>query len=92
MSPEQILRMLEAQKGGCGVCRTPLELDRNEQQRHLSPFCVDRAADGVVRGFLCRACHDGLRGFGRDVERLQRAVEYLSRVDVGGEEREGELL
>lgn len=79
--------MIESQNGGCGICGTLLDMDGFHTRREdtLSRFCVDRAEDGTVRGFVCRACQTGLRGFGRDVERLQRAMEYLERVSGDGE-------
>jgi len=83
ITQEQFDRIISAQGGGCGICRTPLDIDGHRAEA-LTRFCVDRAADGTVQGFLCTDCHRGLRGFGRDVDRLRRAMDYVS----GGFERE----
>ena len=86
MTAEQTLRMVQSQQGGCAICRTALNMDRHDHVR--SGFCVDRGPDGTVRGFLCRDCQTGIRGFGRDVDRLRRAMEYLTRVAAVGQEEE----
>jgi Recombination endonuclease VII len=87
ITPEELDRILSAQGGGCGICGAALEVDRplHPPEEALTRFCVDRAGDGRVRGFLCAGCHRGLRGFGRDVDRLLRAADYVS----GGLEGEG---
>ncbi len=73
---EEFERILSAQQGRCAICQVPLDTGSHRSTHGIR---VDRTPDGKVRGFLCTECRTGLRGFRGDVERLRRAVGYLSR-------------
>ena len=46
-----------------------------------SPFVLDHCHDtGDYRGWLCDHCNRGLGAFGDDIERLKKAIDYLSSV------------
>lgn len=81
ITQEEFDRILQAQQGGCGICGTTLDVDRTIHHEALTRFCVDRADDGSVRGFLCAGCRAGVRGFGSDVDHLRRAIDYLRRTE-----------
>jgi hypothetical protein len=67
-------KLIDAQGGGCAICRTPLEA------AGTYPWIrMDRTGDGRIRGALCRECKTGLAGFRNDPQRLQAAVAYLGR-------------
>ena len=64
--------LLAAQGGGCGICKTPLSLDR---ETHL-----DHDHDtGAVRGFLCGACNRAIGLMKDSPARLRAAAAYLER-------------
>jgi hypothetical protein len=66
--------MLAAQGGVCGICgREPnpsiaLHVDHDHET-------------GVIRGLTCFRCNQALGAFGEDMERLQKATDYLLRHD-----------
>jgi len=60
---------LDRQHGVCPICRTTPER-----------WTVDHDhSTGAVRGLLCGSCNLGIGHLGDDVERLRRAVRYLSK-------------
>jgi len=66
-------RMLASQRGLCAICGSPDPFGRGD-------FHVDHCHDtGAVRGLLCAPCNTGIGQLGHSVERLQLAVDYLSR-------------
>lgn len=74
------------QGGVCAICgRAP------KAGKHLH---VDHDHEtGEVRGLLCFSCNVGIGNFGNDVERLQRAIDYLEmrppeRMELEGMARE----
>lgn len=68
--------MFYAQDGQCPICGQEILLETtNRGNDHV----VDHDhATGEVRGLLCRTCNGALGGFRDSVERLQRAIEYLT--------------
>jgi hypothetical protein len=70
---EEFEKLIQAQGGGCAICRTPLEAAGTYPWTRM-----DRTSDGRIRGFLCRECKAGLTGFRGDPDRLRAAREYLS--------------
>lgn len=66
-------RLWLEQGGKCAICLT--DLRPGVTGAHID-HCHDTAE---VRGLLCAHCNHGLGKFGEDVERLQRAIEYLRR-------------
>lgn len=62
--------MVEAQNGGCKVCRTPL---LGGQQTHVD-HCH---ATGVVRGILCSRCNTAIGLLDDSPERAVALAEYL---------------
>jgi hypothetical protein len=77
IAEEEFERIIQAQGGGCPICRTKLEVD-GPSGGTFSSARVDVMEDGKIRGFLCRECKAGLTGFRGDPDRLRAAVEYLS--------------
>ena len=66
-------KMMEAQNGRCAICGTTET--RNAAYKF---FPVDHCHEtGKVRGLLCDFCNVGLGRFEDDIERLQKAIEYL---------------
>lgn len=71
---EQYDLMLLAQEGKCFICREP----PNEENTRNGFFPVDHDhATGENRGLLCELCNKGLGLFKDDINRLERAAEYL---------------
>lgn len=63
--------MLESQGGVCAICK---QVEPNG--KHLA---VDHCHEtGVVRGFLCTNCNNGLGRFKDNPELLIRAADYIS--------------
>src|SRR4051812_17892870 len=72
VSDEEYERLLASQNHGCAICgRGP----QGRKQR----LCVDHChAVGHVRGLLCDACNRGIGLLGDDIDRLNRAIAYLT--------------
>lgn len=63
-------RMYDQQLGRCAICFCTLADVKT---------CVDHNHQtGEVRGLLCNTCNQGLGYFGEDLERMRRAIAYLS--------------
>lgn len=67
---EQYNKMVVSQNGLCAICDKP-----PVDERLVVDHCHNT---GKVRGLLCRLCNSGIGKLGDDVERLKRAVAYLS--------------
>lgn len=66
--------MVADQNGRCAIC-----------ERHMSPPHIDHDhATGRVRELLCGPCNQGIGSLGDNVDRVQRALEYLTRHAGGG--------
>jgi Recombination endonuclease VII len=64
---------MESQNHKCAICRDPIAFEG--QRCH-----IDHDHDtGILRGLLCGRCNRGLGHFQDDVERLERAVAYITR-------------
>lgn len=64
----------ERQEGCCGICGTPISLDRNS----ITPANVDHDAEtGNIRQLLCGHCNRGLGLFFHNPEYLRMAAEYI---------------
>jgi hypothetical protein len=74
---EQFEQLVEAQRGCCAICRSPLDRHkaRGSGSAHVDHCHVKR----TVRGILCHDCNVGLGAFRDNAERLQSAMEYLAR-------------
>ena len=69
ITPEQYDSMLGNQQGKCAVCdiiMTNIHVDHC----HIT---------GKVRGLLCINCNHGLGKFNDDIDKLQRAIDYLNQ-------------
>jgi hypothetical protein len=74
ITPEQYDEMLEAQGGGCAICRRP---PRDDISLH-----VDHDHEtGAVRGLLCFRCNNSLGDLNDDAGLLQAAANYLDAHD-----------
>ena len=66
---------LAAQNGACAICK------KTPKQRLL---CIDHCHEtGKVRGLLCTPCNAALGAFGDNPERMQAAMDYLTRFYAG---------
>jgi len=73
----------------CAICgRNPYQhsvavLDKRTGKPRSHPYNVLNIdhdhTTGVIRGLLCSACNRAIGFFGDDIERLKKAVEYLTR-------------
>lgn len=92
VEPEDYRALYADQDGRCRICSMSIpnlleDLDVDMRQGSGVDHCH---ATGQVRGLLCRGCNHGLGGFNDDVEKLQRAIEYLNAVKAQDEvSREG---
>lgn len=70
---EQYDEMLEAQDGGCAICKTT-------DPRGKGRFHVDHCHDtGAVRGLLCQTCNQGIGLLQDSIDVLLDAAKYLGR-------------
>lgn len=74
MSLGEYEAMSVAQAGVCAICSEPCPTGKR--------LAVDHDhVSGRVRGLLCASCNNGLGRFRDDVDRLQRAADYLARAN-----------
>lgn len=79
---------IEAQGGGCAICREPLT--RWGRVGEPGSACVDHNhTTGTLRGVLCRRCNSGLGSFRDNPEIMAAAIKYLS--DTGWGDKDGPL-
>lgn len=80
LTEERFAGMLEAQGGGCAICKSP------EPGGPHGRFCVDHdhaccpgqgSCGKCVRGILCTRCNSGLGFFRDNVAHMERAAVYL---------------
>ncbi|MDH6448174.1 hypothetical protein M2155_000582 [Streptomyces sp. SAI-119] len=71
LKPGEYDRMLEAQDGGCAICKQPCARERRLSVDHCH-------STGRVRGLLCQNCNAAIGMLKEDVALFFRAVEYLS--------------
>ena len=64
---------IDASGGLCAICRRP------STRKLAMDHCH---ATGKLRGLLCQPCNTGLGHFQDDVERMQRAIDYLRNAAV----------
>lgn len=78
LSGDDVMDMLERQRGRCATCREPLD---------QSKFRVDHChKTGVVRGLLCNWCNLAIGMFRDDPLRMRAAADYVEcarRLAVG---------
>lgn len=68
--------MREAQGNRCAICREVFPEESKKGGRYK--ICIDHChVTNKVRGLLCHKCNIGLGHFNDDLERLQRAMEYI---------------
>lgn len=66
--------LLLRQEGVCAICKQPPRgQGKNASRLHLDHCHLT----GKVRGLLCRRCNPALGAFDDDIEKLQRAINYL---------------
>lgn len=71
MSPEDFAARLEKQGGKCAICDTTTPGGKGA-------FHIDHDhSTGKIRGLLCHRCNVGLGQFQDNIDRLERAKEYL---------------
>ena len=80
MEQHEYQEMLQAQGGVCAICGNA---ESSTNGKHIDSLAVDHDhKTGSVRGLLCRRCNT-LLGFAQDdIEILQRAIDYLSKVSI----------
>lgn len=72
LTPDDYSRMLEAQGGGCGLCRS------KDPKSRWHRFHFDHCHEtGKVRGLLCNPCNVLIGKFNDDAELFQRFADYL---------------
>lgn len=78
--------MVEAQGGGCAICRAPLDAAGVRFAiDHDHTCCAGEVSCGdCIRGILCPNCNRGLGLFKDDIQQLRMAIAYLSMNDRSG--------
>ena len=85
LTEDEFIAIFKAQGLCCACCGTQ---DPAWSRNVYTPWCVDHDHDHkyisknkrkAVRGILCESCNYGIGLLGDNLERLQSAVEYLSR-------------
>lgn len=72
VTPEQYGEMLTRQGGGCAICGS----SEPQAGHYWLPVDHDHKT-GEVRGILCHSCNGMLGLANDDIDRLQKAIEYL---------------
>jgi hypothetical protein len=71
--------MLETQGGVCAICARP-PLGKSLGVDHDHACCPGAGSCGkCIRGLLCDDCNNGIGRFSDDIDRLKRAIDYLSK-------------
>lgn len=77
ITQEQRAEILALQRGACAICRVTPEKWETDHDHSCCP-AKTKACGRCVRGLLCRVCNS-LLGFAKDdINRLARAVDYLT--------------
>lgn len=72
ISLEEVAEMRKKQGNKCAICEREFGTDKAN-----SPHIDHEHSSGWVRGLLCTTCNTGLGCFKDDIQKLQRAVEYV---------------
>lgn len=78
-------KMFEEQKNLCAICLQPETRifngrGANAGKMKIAKLCVDHChASGKVRGLLCHDCNTAIGKMKDDVQRLQKAIDYLNK-------------
>jgi len=76
ITSEECLKLYNDCNGQCGICSKPISFgaeDRNEK------VCIDHCHEtDRIRGILCHPCNCALGLMQDDIERLQKAIAYLT--------------
>jgi hypothetical protein len=63
----------------CPICQRTEEQVKHRGGKKSGTWCCDHShVTGLFRGWLCHDCNRGIGNLGDDVERLKRAMEYIS--------------
>ena len=74
---EQYEAMFAEQNGVCAICLQPETAVYKDKNYRLA---VDHCHNTLkVRGLLCRDCNQILGRFNEDIERFERAIEYIKK-------------
>jgi hypothetical protein len=68
--------LLKLQDGHCALCPNELNLVVDHDHSCCSTKC--RSCGGCIRGLLCNVCNLRLSVLERDLDWLERAIEYIS--------------
>ena len=68
--------MLEKQGGSCAICKVESNNGKNFDIDH--DHSKVKGSSGFIRGLLCNQCNQALGLFKDDVDRLERAIIYLT--------------
>jgi len=81
IEPEEYYAMLEAQGGGCALCKASTPSDRHYKRRGKAEmFHVDHChATGRVRGLLCHLCNRALGLIRDNADLADRMSAYLRK-------------
>lgn len=72
---EEYEALLASQDGGCAICGTKIESDRNRSKLQID-HCH---ATNDIRGILCGKCNRGIASFDDNPALLRAAIEYIER-------------
>lgn len=78
ISVDEYDKLLASQNGVCAICGT--KETHTHKSGKLKELSVDHChSRGHVRGLLCVKCNRGLGYFDDDLERINRAIDYLRK-------------
>jgi hypothetical protein len=78
LSPEDFEKMKQNQGDRCAICSSVFSSTPHIDHNHAC--CTGKKSCGkCIRGLLCHHCNAGLGNFRDDIQRLDKAIQYLGR-------------
>src|ERR1017187_3973915 len=79
---EQYQEIYKKQNGCCAICNKPETMIDNRSNTTRALAVDHNHATGEIRGLLCSAHNRGLGMFHDNIEELNKAIEYLQKMNL----------
>jgi hypothetical protein len=74
-TPEEYQNLLKQQNYKCVICNIEFVMEPRNNARY--PHLDHEHSSGWIRGILCSNCNHAIGLLGEDIERMEKAVEYI---------------